>query len=345
MTDLRFQRLLSLAVAHEYYGGRCRDFDFILPDDTVRLLKQGRLIAKGIDGVLYVAFEGESGAPLVPLAGRTLRLGMRLRQNSLINVTALPFDPPTSVVDPRARIALYRNAAAAIALGAAEPVTLSGAILAYAVSDAARPLTVTLQDAGGAALDSRVLTAGDTSLHVAFDLAARVRDRYAVEEAAGGHATRVEYYIDPDLVREGAFAIVEIEIKSGFYTSPPAFEITYAAKQQTLKYYLVARNYSSAEFEQLTVADLGFSEEPRPKIQFSKVLPAAFTSADLPQDALGGSDVQVALFKSQAPVARRAKPRKKLQLSRNGGQPLVDHLPQPRVESATADLVIHLSKP
>jgi hypothetical protein len=50
------------------------------------------------------------------------------------------------------------------------------------------------------------------------------------------------------------------------------------------------------------------------------------------------------LFRSQAPVARRQRGRRKIQLNRNG-EVLIEHLPQPGAERATADLIVHLSKP
>ena len=86
----------------------------------------------------------------------------------------------------------------------------------------------------------------------------------------------------PDLAREGVFGVVEVRIAAGFYDAPAAFEIAFAARQETLRYYLVAQRYSAADVDQLTVSDAGFGEEGRPEIQFTKVPAAAFTPADDP---------------------------------------------------------------
>jgi hypothetical protein len=149
---------------------------------------------------------------------------------------------------------------------------------------------------------------------------------------------------DPELARQGVFGVVEARIDAGLYSEPAAFEIAFDAREETLRYYLVVRRYSAAELEQLSVSDAGFTEEARPEVRFTKVPAAAFTAAEIPPALLGGSDATVVLFRSQAPVARRQRGRRKIQLSRNG-EVLIEHLPQPGAERATADLIVHLSKP
>ena len=52
---------------------------------------------------------------------------------------------------------------------------------------------------------------------------------------------------------------------------------------------------------------------------------------------------KVALFRSQAPVARREKARRRIQLARST-EVIVQNLPQPGAAAATANLIIHLSK-
>lgn len=154
--------------------------------------------------------------------------------------------------------------------------------------------------------------------------------------------------LEPELAREGVFGVVEVRIAAAFYDAPAAFEIAFAARQETLRYYLVVKRYSAAELDQLTVSDAGFGEEGRPEVKFTKVPAAAFTPAEIPPALLGGGggggDATVLLFRSQAPVARRQRGRRKIQLNRNG-EVLIEHLPQPGAERATADLIVHLSKP
>jgi hypothetical protein len=148
---------------------------------------------------------------------------------------------------------------------------------------------------------------------------------------------------DAELLREGLFGLVEIAVDPGFYAAPPAFEIAFGAREETLKYYVVARNYAAGEFNQLDVTDAGFATDVRPKIDFDRLAPSAFTAGDLPATLLGGAGTRIALFRSQAPVARREKARKRIQLARNT-EVIIAQLPQPGAAASAANLVIHLSK-
>ena len=148
---------------------------------------------------------------------------------------------------------------------------------------------------------------------------------------------------DAELLAAGLFGVVEIEVGAGFYAAAPEFGIAFEARAETLKYYVVARNYPSAEFDDLGVSDAGFAVDARPQIQFDRVAASAFGADDLPAALLGGADARVALFRSQAPVARRARARRRIQLARNT-EVIVSQLPQPGAAAPTADLVIHLSK-
>lgn len=148
---------------------------------------------------------------------------------------------------------------------------------------------------------------------------------------------------DAELLREGLFGLVEIAVDPGFYAAPPAFEIAFAARAETLKYYVVAANYPLAEFNQLVVSDAGFATDARPQIDFVRVAPSAFTAEDLPATLLGDAAARIALFRSNAPVTRREKARKRIQLARNN-EVIIPQLPQPGAAAPAANLVIHLSK-
>lgn len=268
--SILFKPLFTLAVTHAYYGGPCGDLGFVLAGEAERLLRGGRLLAKELAGRLHVLFEaGEEGEPLVSLAGRTLRIGLKVLNPAFPNFTV-------PVIDPSAGAARYANAPDPLHLGAPQPVAL--------------------QD------------------------------------------------VDPELARKGLFGVVEVRIAAGFYDAPAAFEIAFAARQETLRYYLVVKRYTDAEIAQLTVADAGFNEDGRPEVRFTKVSAAAFTPAEIAPALLGDGDATVLLFRSQAPVARRQRGRRKIQLNRNG-EVLIEHLPQPGAERPSSDLIVHLSKP
>jgi hypothetical protein len=335
---IRFKPLFTLAVTHTYYGGACRDLGFVLPPGAEPLLRGGRLISKVLDGRLHVLFEAaEDGTPVASMAGRTLRIGLKLLNPHFPNFTVLP-------VDPAAGVALYTNAANPGTLGAPEAVRLTGPVFSHALQEADRPVIVTLLDADGLTLAEQTVSDAGRA-EVSFDLTGQEPGFRKLEELYPGNVKRTaDLFLDPELAREGVFGVAEVRIDAGFYDASAAFNIAFEARQETLRYYLVVKKYSAAELDQLTVSDAGFTEEGRPEITFTKVPAAAFTPAEIPPPLLGGAESTVVLFRSQAPVARRERGRRKIRLNRNGDV-LVEHLPQPGAERATADLIVHLSKP
>ncbi len=148
---------------------------------------------------------------------------------------------------------------------------------------------------------------------------------------------------DAELLRAGLFCLVEIGIDEDFYTTPPEFQVPFGAREEILKYYVVARNYTSGEFNQLDVTDAGFASDARPQIDFDRVAASSFAADDLPPATLGDADARIAMFRSQQPVARRDKGRSRIQLARNADI-IIPQLPQPGAAAATASLIVHLSK-
>lgn len=135
-----------------------------------------------------------------------------------------------------------------------------------------------------------------------------------------------------ELQRQGIFGIIEITLDNEhFYTTDPKkvpdFKISFAAREETLKYYVVAKNYTDAEIEQLTVSDQGNAG-------------ITFTREFIEKNLLG----RVLLFKSMTAVKRQETAREKIQLNKNG-EALIKHLPQPSVSKTAADFIIQLSKP
>jgi hypothetical protein len=328
----QFKRLFAISVRHAYYGGPCPDIAFTIPDDTRRALRGGRLLAKIVDQQLIVLYEADASgaAPIVNAAGTRLRFGALLTNASFANFTVLP-------IAPRGSTLLYDNTASAATLSGPNPVTLSSSIFAHAVAGTTRPVTVTATR-DDAAL--RTDTVGEGRSAATFDLRGVDPGRFDVREMFTGGTTHITpYYLDPESQRDGVFAILEIDISAGFYTTAPALLIAFDAKEQALRYYIVVSNYSAADIATLTVGDAGFVEESRPQITFAPGAIDATTAA-----TLGMPGSSLLLFESQAPVRRRALGRRKIQLKKNNAA-IIENLPQPSATNPTADLIVHLSKP
>lgn len=333
---MKFNTLFTLAINHDYYTDSCRDFDFLWSDASRRAMKRGRLLSRVSDGKLYCLYEAdESDTPVSDLSGEFLLLGLRLKNPYFNNFTDVTID---------STLPLYRNASTPTTLDAATQVIPTGRLLNHQIADPVRPVTVALIDRNGQTLATENIDAANTRDEINFDLQFFGEGRYTVSETSTSGTSATPYYYDEGLYRAGVFGLVEIAVNAGFYGTAPEFEIGFNARTETLKYYIVANNYTDAEFAQLDVSDTGYAEEGRPQINFTRLSSGAFTADDIEPDLLGDSASKVTVFKSQTAVARRQTARKKLQLSRNGDV-LVSDLPAPGADKVRADFVIHVAKP
>jgi hypothetical protein len=315
------------------------DARLVIPQLTERTLAGGKLLARQKNGVLHVLFETDAaGTPYVKLDAVRLRFGLQLRNPYFSNFTPLAADFP-------ARKLYFNNQADPVQLVADEPFVLLPPVFAHEPSSSTRPVTVSLRNAAGAVVASGTLAAGDARPALSFDLRQVESGPLELSEEFPGSTKTVLCYLDPENRPLDLAGIVEIDIAQSFYTTPPDFVIAFAARQEVLRYYVVARNYSQQFFNQLEVRDEGFAEETRPQIQFERVASASFSAAELPVSLLGsGPDQRVVLFRSTTPVARSERARRKIQLIRQN-EVIIPNLPQPSASMAKAEFVIHVSKP
>ena len=337
---MQFRLLFTVSISHNYYSQGCKDFSFIIPADCTQLLKNGKLIAKIHEGKLHVLFAAdETGQPLVLLTGKMLRIGLKLLNPFFSNFTDLGFD--FNLSRP-----LYRNSTTPDALDAAKAITFVGNLFSYALKQTTRPITVNLKDRNGQVLQTDMIENDRSTVSYDFQRTNRSVGLYLIEESGSGNI-ETNYYFDPELQQQDIFGAIEITIADIFYSTPPEFAIVFAAKQETLKYYIIAQRYTDPDVTQLSVLDAGFAGDGRSQINFTKILPNAFTKDDIFPSLLGNGDTKIALFKSQTAVTRQEKARKNIQLQKqkNGGvEELIKHLPQPGADKANADLIVQLVK-
>jgi hypothetical protein len=334
---MQFRTLFTVDISHTYYSQSCKDFDFIIPIDTAQLLKNGKLIAKIREGKLYILFavDDETGDAVVSLTGETLRIGLKLLNPFFSNFTNLDFDFHSSR-------ALYQNASNPAVLNPAQAVTLVGQGFSHILTNNTRPITVTLKDASDRVVQVDSIDTTNDRSSIAYDLHGQVAGVYTITEADAVNTKTVSYYADLELQQQSIFGLIEIAIDDRFYTTPPEFTLSFSAKQETLKYYLVVKNYLVPDFDALSVLDAG--EDGRATISFTKVLPAAFTNKDISPNLLVGSgDTKIVMFKSQTAVMRQEKARQKIQLKKNGVT-IIPHLPNPGIDRANADSIVQLAK-
>jgi hypothetical protein len=329
-----FAPLATVTAAHGYYSEACRDIEFLPSGGTRALLQAGRILSRVLNGQLHLLFEAEDiGIPISSLAGKTLHFGLRISNGYFANVTK-PVLAGTGLVPH------YSNATDAVALDAPQGAAMVAGLYTHTPASVIRPVTLTLFNSAGNTLDTRVENGPTTS----YDLRALIPGEYRIEENYGsGPAETRRLFLDATLSDAGVWGVLSLRIDPSFYTSAPNFNLTFAARTETLRYYVVASNWQTEEFDQLNISDDGFVGDNRDKILFTKTSPP-FPDGFIQESLLGDGNAKIVAFQSQTEVARRERGLKKLRLNRNATV-LIEHLPLPGPERAKAELIIRLSKP
>ncbi len=333
MARIRFRTLWEIAVTHAFSGGACDALVFSVPPSTERALAGAHALVRERGGRLHVLIElDEADQPHDGLAGRTLLFGLRPREPSFALVTV-----PSGIAS--GDTAVWDNDAEADTLAGPSPVQIAGERLRIEPRASERPLTLRLFDAGGALHASTVLAAGSD----AWDLPGLFgRSRWRLEEQGAGAPVSRTLWVEPELV--GAWGVLALTVAPAHVAAGRTFTLAFAARSETLRYYVVANRYAEAEFAQVQVLDTGFAAEARPQILFDRLLPADFDASHLsPQLLDPAGSARIALFQARDAVARRARGPSGLALQRNGDV-LIGSLPQPGAERHDAQFIVHLSQ-
>ena len=333
-----FGILFSVKIAHSYYSGDCQDFEFIIPSDSGTILRDRRIITRVSKGICYFLCEkNELGIPVIAVSGITIRIGLKLNNPFFTNFTKLDFKAGTTP--------LYRNIALPNSLDLPVEMLLAGPLFSYPLTKATRPVTVAVKDYLNNVLKTATVTKDTDTTPVPFDLRGYDPNVYSVNEKQGSSTKKSLYYIDPDLAGKPIFGIVEINIADSFFTpAPPVFTLNFVAKEEVLKYYIVGKNYTTPDLNHLSVIDAGYNEDTRPQVLFTKVNQGAFAATDISPSFLTTTGTSVLLFKSQIPIPRLEKARRKIQLSKNSDV-IMKHLPLPGIDRFNSDIIIQISKP
>lgn len=333
-----FGILFSIQIAHNYYEADCKDFEFRLLSDSSQTARNGRMLCRERDGVFYVLAEiNEDESLKLPVTDATLRIALLLRNPNFSNFTQ-------SVVLP-GFFPLYRNAASPLSLNAPRPVKLCGPFLQHSLLKPEKPITLSLFGPDGKMVKTEVLSSPSDSQSYPLDLRDYSPGLYLLKEEYAGETAETDYYLDPELIQYHAFGLIEIKLEDALLNAKKTkFSIAFASKEETLKYYVVGKRYSQTDLETITVADAGFGEEGRSQILFNRVNQPSFSKFDISPDILAPAGSSVVLFKSQSPIARNEKSRKKIQLSKSTDI-IIKHLPQPGQEQNNSEMIIQISKP
>ena len=335
---IKFLTLCTFSIHHSYYEGNCRDFDFFLPQDTKQLLQNSKMLAKIVDGILYILFEANDfDKALISIEGKTLRIGLKINNPYFSNFTEFPIDGYS--------VQYYQNSIAPVELDTVYKLPLVGSKFSHKLTKPDRPCSATLKDRNGIVLLTDTVTLEENRDSVSYDLSGQAAGIYTVNETYPISTAKFIYYKDAEINANNASAIIEIKVSKTMYSIRPKFIVPFEARKEIVKYYIVARNYSDTEFDKLQVTDIGYSEETRPQLNFTKVASGSFTDAEIPSAFLtSASNTRLVLFKSDVLVPRQEKARKKIQLTLNGDV-IIPHLPQPSADKSKSEIIIQISKP
>lgn len=334
----RFVRLFTVDVRHGYYGGKCEDFDFFVPNATDAILRGGRTLVRASEGCWQLWCDVDAaGDPVIDLSGRAVWLGLRLNNKAFDIVTA-------PVLDASGPMPFYSNRGSTAALDGPVGIHPVSGIYEYVRRSSGRSAVLTVTDSAGAAIETRTISAEDTRHR--FDFRRFTDGEYRVlETTADGQVLTTRLMVSTELRNADLWGLLEIRVDRAFYDAPPTFTLTFSARSDRLKYYVVARDYSPSDRNQLSVTDVGFGEENRSQIEFERVAPEELVDDEFASSLFeGGDGHSVILFRSSSEVARRARGYRKLQLSRNGNL-LVSDLPLPSPENPRSHFIIHLTRP
>lgn len=332
MARIAFRPLWTVMVQHGFFGGSCDALSFTLPPATVRALAGAHAVLRVLDGVLHVLVEvDDANAPISDLSGLRLLIAMKPREASFDLIT-------TPLGLPRGDAAVWDNTVNANALGGPRAVRISGEQLRIEPRATERPLTLRLFDAASSLQAQTGLNIGDEAWTLP---GLYTHGEWRVEEQGAGPAASWALWVEPELVN--AWGVLVLGFDAGHLPAGQAFTLSFTARSDTLRYYVVASRFGMDEFNSLSVQDTGFAADARPAIVFNRVAPANFNASHLAPSLLDPSgSARITLFEAQATVARRARGPVGLQLHRNGDV-LIGNLPQPGAERHDAQFVVHLS--
>ena len=330
---INFRHLFTVSIQHDYYTSSCRDFGFVNVGGTNELARRGRLLVREMDGVLHVLYEAdENGDAISPLTGETLFIGLRQLNPSFGNFTA-------PVIADASQTPLFANGGAPTSFDAPQSLRCVSGSFAPLPQLATRPVALHLKNANGDVLATQ--QHADAGAAAAFDLRALPSGIYALLEDYGAGVTRSQtLFVDADSSARNVWGMLAIRIDVSFYAQAPGAQpldipLHFAARTETLKYYVVAPGFDIAT---LNVDDQGLNGPGSTALGFAK------GAADLSASLLGADPANTVMFSSLSPVARSEFGLRKLHLMRTADV-LIEHLPQPSADRSQAQLIIHLTKP
>lgn len=332
--EVAYKELLAIELSHNYYAdGKSDDFEFVFTEATRKLFSKGKLLPKYKNKRFSIYAETRSGVLSTDLSGKRLDIGMVLKNPNFYNFTNSPGTPGVQIIGNNG-----------VNLLSAKAGRVVGQRFAHRISKEKRPVTLGLVIEGDT-VEQHEIVADQKLDEFNFLLKTLSDGEFKLVETYADETLEHHYFRADELLGSSLDTLLSIELDNAFLANPPSFSLPFTARQETLSYYVVARNYNS-EFNQLNVTGSDKLDIAAPvAINFNKVVASNFNNSHLSKDVLGiDADSKVVLFQSTSKISRREQPKMDIQLSLNN-ETLIPMLPLTGPERLTADFIVHLSKP
>ncbi|NML25024.1 hypothetical protein [Zoogloea dura] len=151
---------------------------------------------------------------------------------------------------------------------------------------------------------------------------------------------------DPLLASSGLadatpWGLLQLTASNDHVSRGQAFQLNLEAREDTLRYYVVLTPADADDAASLRIEDTGAAGDGRAPIAFRRIESDAFGPTHLSPAQLGGGARRTVLFETLAPVPRRARGPRGLELHRHD-EVLIGHLPQAGADRPDAQFVVHL---
>lgn len=344
-----YKKLFYFDLVHPFYtSGKSNDFRFHALPDTDSTLRRHHSIFHGrSNSPTVLSREKSPGTPMVTMAaGTELFWGMQL-----LNV---PFVNYTAQASGTGNITCYINVnltTGAVLSAGNDPMVEAGGLLTAVKARTAGTtiyhtlvsndnIKLRLKDPRGNELWVRNYI-GMAGKEIAVPVPAGRNGLFAVEEDNGAPGTPAWYFVHEALFGSSYAGIIQLITPTFLYDGNEFFRITFAAKEVTWKYYFVSRAMSAADMiTRLRVIDNGYTSIDDLHTEITFTDPAALADGDPVGSVFNPGDAIVAVT-SEAPVAYREKPRKKIELQDNS-LPRIENLSNPDPSGPDAIMIIQV---
>lgn len=341
-----YKRLFYFDLVHPFYtNGKSNDFRFHALSDTESTLRRHHCIFHGrSNSPTVLSREKSPGTPMVTIAaGTELFWGMQLLNIPFVNYTAQ--------ASGTGNITCYINvnlATGAVTSAGNDPDVEAGGLLTavkartagstiYHVVVSDNNFKLRLKDPRGNTLWTRNYI-GMAGKEVAVPVPAGRKGLFVIEEDTGIPAY---YFVHEEITGSSFAGIIQLITPTFLYDGKEFFRITFAAKEVTWKYYFVSRAMSAADMiTRLRVIDNGYTSIDDLHTEITFTDPAELAEGDPVGSVFNPGDAIVAVT-SEAPVAYRERPRKKIELQ-DSSLPRIENLSNPDPSGPDAIMIIQV---